>query len=394
MDRLPATAVPIQSEPIPSEPILSNRPGSFPWSVLHDRHPALLAQVLEATPYPPERRAAIERLAEEITGVIEPLGETAVDAPDWAAGIGRSWYDVPFLWAENYFYRKLLAAVGYLEPGPWLGIDPFGPMKDAELSSLAVDQELAALEELAVLPIDQQFEALLLAALWGNRADLGFLISAEGPAARVDHLVVDDRARLARLLSEGEPGTVMLVADNAGRELLPDLVLIDHLLARGLATEVVLHVKSRPYFVSDAMTADVLAALRRLSAGPAVAVAIGDRLTAALVTGRLVIRADPFFVAPLTFHDLPEPLRAEFGAARLTIVKGDLNYRRLVGDRDWPATSSFVDLTSYFPSPVVALRTLKSDVVVGLSDATVSTLEATGEPWRTTGTQALIQLRV
>ena len=26
---------------------------------------------------------------------------------------GKSWYEVPFLWAESYFYRKLLDAVGF-----------------------------------------------------------------------------------------------------------------------------------------------------------------------------------------------------------------------------------------------------------------------------------------
>jgi hypothetical protein len=73
-------------------------------------------------------------------------------------------------------------------------------------------------------------------------------------------------------------------------------------------------------------------------------------------------------------------------------MKGDLNYRRLVGDRNWPATSSFAALTDYFPGPVVALRTLKSDVIVGLDPATLADLDNTGTAWRTSGTHALIQL--
>ncbi|MEV0611489.1 ARMT1-like domain-containing protein [Polymorphospora rubra] len=59
-----------------------------------------------------------------------------------------------------------------------------------------------------------------------------------------------------------------LVADNAGRELLADLVLVDHLLAAGLAERVTLHVKPYPYYVSDATTADVVGCLRRLASGP------------------------------------------------------------------------------------------------------------------------------
>lgn len=79
--------------------------------------------------------------------------------------------------------------------------------------------------------------------------------------------------------------------------------------------------------------------------------------------GRLVPRTHEFFCAPLSFHELPEDLAVEFACASMTILKGDLNYRRLVGDRDRTPTASFADLTAYFPSPVTALRTLKSDVV-------------------------------
>jgi hypothetical protein len=42
---------------------------------------------------------------------------------------------------------------------------------------------------------------------------------------------------------------------------------------------------------------------------------------------------------------------------------------------------------------VATLRTLKSDVAVGLTPGTVAKLDATGEPWRTSGEYALIQMR-
>ena len=79
--------------------------------------------------------------------------------------------------------------------------------------------------------------------------------------------------------------------------------------------------------------------------------------------------------------------------ATLTILKGDLNYRRLIGDRTWPPTTPFTDLTAYFPTPVAALRTLKSDVAIGLTPPTVAQLDATATAWRTTGEHALIQVR-
>ncbi|GAA0742043.1 protein-glutamate O-methyltransferase family protein [Dactylosporangium roseum] len=368
--------------PAEPPPILSNEPGSFPRSVLRDRHPAIVRRVLEGTPYPPEVRLRLERLLQE--PVIAPLPAGAHDAAEWARWgegmYGRSWYDVPFLWAENFFYRRLLDAVGYYAPGPWRGIDPFGPQKDADLPG---PEELAELDALQALPDERQAGALVTAALWGNRADLGFRLVARG-ADRVDELIVDDSKRLWELLRGG--GTVCLIADNAGRELLPDLVLVDFLLRTGRAGRVELHVKPAPYFVSDALPADVLAELRRFPAGSAV----GRRLRAALEEGALSLHADPFFCAPLTFHDLPEELAARFAAAELTILKGDLNYRRLVGDRHWPVTSSFEELTGYFPGAVAALRTVKSDVVVGLAEGAERSLPAS---WRTSGAFALVQVR-
>ena len=105
------------------------------------------------------------------------------------------------------------------------------------------------------------------------------------------------------------------------------------------------------------------------------------------------MRTHAFWCAPLSFHDLPAELADELSQATLAILKGDLNYRRLVGDRAWPPTTPFADLTAYFPAPVATLRTLKSDVAVGLTPETVAKLDATGTAWRTTGEYALIQMR-
>ncbi|MBD0690398.1 damage-control phosphatase ARMT1 family protein [Streptomyces sp. CBMA123] len=379
--------------------IRSDVPGSFARGVFHERHPRLVREVLDALPYGPAERAAVERLlTESTTGVLEPLGEDAPDAARWrrwGEGLwGRPWGEAPFLWAESYFYRRLLDATGYFRPGAWQGVDPFAPFKDAELAGAAVDGELAALSELDDLPAARRADALLTSALWGNRADLSFQLTAQpgGPAA--SELLTDDSARLWAELRRAGGGRVCVIADNAGRELLPDLVLIDHLLTSGLAAEVALYVKPQPYFVSDATTADVLASLTRLRTAPSpVAAAVGDRLWRAMGGGTLAVRTHPFFCAPLPYHDLPADLRAELAGAALTILKGDLNYRRLVGDRLWPPTTPFPDAAGHFPTAVAALRTLKSDVIVGLDADTVTRLDATATPWRTNGRHAVIQFR-
>ncbi|MFG3394345.1 damage-control phosphatase ARMT1 family protein [Streptomyces parvus] len=380
--------------------ILSNEPGSFARGVLANRHPALIEQVRDAFPYGPRQHEALDALLEQNNnGVIEPLAPSESDHEQWSAWgrelFGRSWFDAPFLWSESYFYRRLLSAVGYFGTGPWQGVDPFAPFKRAELRGTAVDEELRALDALADAPADERATALLHASVWGNRADLGFRVT-EGdaaPGAAADDLVADDSPLLWQLLPAGAGATVAVVADNAGRELIPDLILIDHLLVHRHAERIVLHVKPYPYYVSDATTADVVDCLRRLAEAPGEAGRIGSRLWDAMATGRLEVRAHPFFCAPLPYEEMPGDLRAEFEAATTTILKGDLNYRRLVGDRMWAETTPFADRTAYFPGAVAALRTLKSDVIVGLEQKTLEALERSGAAWRTSGTHALIQVR-
>ena len=76
----------------------------------------------------------------------------------------------------------------------------------------------------------------------------------------------------------------------------------------------------------------------------------------------------------------------------LIIFKGDLNYRKLVGDRSWPTTTTFSEaLHGFCPAPVCTLRTLKADVVVGLGDGKAKELQAIAENWMVSGEYAVVQ---
>ncbi|WP_017558755.1 damage-control phosphatase ARMT1 family protein [Nocardiopsis baichengensis] len=386
--------------------VMGGEPGSYARSVLTERHPALIAKVRDAHPYTPAQRGRLDLLLEEITsGNVQPLRPEAHDRAAWVSWgmdehTGVPWTDLPFLWAESYFYRRLLGAVGYFAPGPWQGVDPFEPSKSAELRSEEADEELRALDTVAGLPEEERDRALLLSSLWGNRADLGFALSQQGgteseaagaaDAGRPEAgLIADESGRLWDLLGDAE--RVCFVADNAARELLPDLALIDLLLSTRRAGSVVLHLKPHPYFVSDATMADVLAALGRLRRAGGEAAACGERLREALRTGALIVRAHPFSCAPLPYSAMPEDLETDFGAASLTVLKGDLNYRRLVGDRWWDPATPFAEAVGGFPSPVVALRTVKSDTVAGLDPVVAAELDAGGIGWRTSGSYAVVQ---
>jgi hypothetical protein len=400
------------NQPATASPIVSNQKGSFAWTVLAQRHPDLIEQVRTAHPYGPRQLARLDALHEGISsGTVSPLPDTAHDHAAWSdwsrpdgdgrSYYGQSWFDVPFLWAESYFHRRLLDAVGYYGAGPWTGVDPFEPAKSAELAQV---NQLAC-------PVDRH--ELLADCLWGNQADLGFraglaaATSSHGHAsvrhdgqrpanpsrpALSDSLLIDDSQRLWHLLAAGDPGKVIVVADNAGRELLADLLLIDHLLTSYAAEQVVQHLKPAPYYVSDATPADLSACLHTMRRVGSPTKAAADRLAQAAAHGALVIGTHTFYCSPLPLRDIPADLTAQYASARLVLLKGDLNYRRLVGDTYQPATTAFAQATGHFPAPVAVIRTLKSDVIVGLDPAALARLDATGTPWRTTGSLAVVQV--
>lgn len=396
--------------------VMGGEPGSYARSVLTERHPALISRVRDAHPYTPAQRGRLDLLLEEVaSGKVQPLRPEAHDRAAWESWgmdehTGVPWTHLPFLWAESYFYRRLLGAVGYFAPGPWQGVDPFEPSKSSELRSSDADEEMQALDTVALLPSEERDRALLLSSVWGNRADLGFALSERGGAPESAHgapgergapgadagvaagegLVADESGRLWELLGDAE--RVCFVADNAARELLPDLALIDLMLTSRRVGSVVLHVKPHPYFVSDATMADVLAALRRLREAGGEAAACGGRLREAMRDGALTVRAHPFSCAPLPYSAMPEDLEADFAASSLTVLKGDLNYRRLVGDRWWDPATPFAEAVGGFPSPVAALRAVKSDTVTGLDPVVAAELEAGGIGWRTSGRCAVVQV--
>lgn len=378
----------------------SKAPDSFGHGVLTRRHPELIRKVRSGIPYPPSIQRNLDRLDEMIRDVVPPFTEPSADREMWEAWaapyVGRPWLEVPFLWAESYFYRLLLQATGYFGDGPWAGVDPFKPQKDAELVSAELVRDLDQLASVVAAREDEGLHSALLASLWGNRADLGFRLSKphSADAPQVDDLIVDDSSEVWGHLDKHKGGRVDLIADNAGRELVADLLLIDRLLSTRRSERVVLHLKPQPYFVSDATTRDLLMTLRSLSSHTGAAADMAARITAAIINGSIEIRAAAFWCRPLTFDEMLGELTSEIEESELVIIKGDLNYRRLVGDRRWAPTSIFAELVEHFPAPLVALRTLKSDLAVGIPDVRLTLLEAHEPGWRTNGTHAVIQTRV
>jgi hypothetical protein len=189
-------------------------------------------------------------------------------------------------------------------------------------------------------------------------------------------------------------GDIHFIADNTGTELALDLTLADALLDRGVS-RVVYHLKVHPTFVSDTTVPDMHIMLDHMTSDEhgVKAGQLGARLRAALNDGRLRLAPDFFWNSPYVLREMPPRLSSIFESAALVIIKGDLNYRRMVDDILWPPDISYAEVTAYFPAPLLALRTMKSDSVVGLPPGLAEQLETIDPYWRVNGKRGVLQFR-
>lgn len=398
--------------PLP-EPLSGAVSGSFAHYTITQRLPKIARQVIEDNQFSDEIVADLRALITEIPeGSLRELQDSALDIQNWQNYLktyqGCSWLEVPWFFAEAYFYRRIVEAIRYFQSGPFKGYDPYQKQKrfsrDASRTAmLPLARTLAeALADENRDPERQQHYLyhLLVSNVWGNQADLSMWSASESRPDHQDisvqhsHLLVD-QAQLAidYLLSlKCRAGRVDILLDNYNPELLHDLALVDYLLSTHLAQSVRLHAKPYPYFVSDALTKDVLNTIGELLSDPERAfAALGNRLAAHMEQGRLLVTTDFFWTAPLCYWEMPTPIWQDLSEASLVISKGDVNYRRLAGDRAWPPTTPFEAVVGYFPAPLLALRVLKAELALGLTVEQVSRLEATDPGWLVNGNWAVIQ---
>jgi uncharacterized protein with ATP-grasp and redox domains len=230
-------------------------------------------------------------------------------------------------------------------------------------------------------PVDEEADKILFmemceVCLWGNATDLSLLTSltyediqklqgSEARKASEKNILVNDLEAaydvLVKAKKEGKKERrVDIVLDNAGFELYVDLILAGYLLQAGLATTVVLHPKSIPWFVSDVLPSDFAALLsavaqpRRFYETPSEDETVQDTTPEPLeskevdelsflfqewstfhMEGQLIMRPNRFWTQPGSFWRLPKvdpELHEDLKTSELVVFKGDLNYRKLTAD--------------------------------------------------------------
>jgi len=373
----------------------------------------------------------IESLKCGKSGYLRGIADSGPDLKEWDNILNsipsddRNWLDAPWVISEFYLYRRIAEAFRFFETG----YDPFIKQKfDGLVAALpSVDSIAERLPNLInegnTGDISIALEIAVQTSLWGNKMDLSLWpaskkestvqssganddVSEAGKisyGAALDLLkpyILDDHtARVVELLKNSKISNsnsnrrIDIVVDNAGYELISDMLLGHILIELGVATSVTFHTKGHPTFVSDATNEDCLGTIDFLkeSTNPATK-ALANQLDSHVINNRFVFTQDLFWCQPTAFWDMPNHIVERIKDSVCIFVKGDANYRRLLGEREWDLSTNAADILSYWPAPCCALRTFKAEIGCGISNDKQEYAKSKDKQWMVSGKWGVVQL--
>ncbi|XP_020661322.3 damage-control phosphatase ARMT1 isoform X1 [Pogona vitticeps] len=332
-----------------------------------------------------------------------------------------SWFQSPWLYTECYMYRRIHEAL--VQNPPISDYDVFKEEKehaffDSQQAIIALSTYLQELlkniENQNEESLNEEFFKLIQVSLWGNKCDLSISAGADNsqkanPLQSVEDLksfiLVDHMEKLWLLLMKRKKintqtsvtsTRIDIVLVNAGFELIADLVLADFLTSSKLVTIIHFHGKSIPWYVSDTTKRDLNWTIKQMgSANNKCMSSCGVSWEGYVKKGVWVYHDHLFWTLPHEFSSMAQvapDLYAELQKSDLIIFKGDLNYRKLLGDRKWEFIVPFHQaLNNFHPAPLCSLRTLKCDIQVGLKPGQGEKLSSTEPEWMITGKYGIIQ---
>lgn len=259
--------------------------------------------------------------------------------------------------------------------------------------------------------IGKFFRRLLKLNLWGNRNDLSVSLGVEianendsNPIEDIESfnefLVVDQTHDIWKCISElnKKSEIVDIINDNSAYELMCDFILADFIISNNLANVIRFHVKAIPWFISDVTPSDFFWSLNQLENSPNEILRKTGQRWMKYVEDKKFVLIDPpshFWTSGLEFYKMEsvDPnLYNLISESHLAIFKGDLNYRKLLGDINWDTTTDFKTVLQGFqPTNLCTLRTVKADLVCGMKEGEAVKLKEKDPKWMETGRFGVIQ---
>uniref|UniRef100_A0A1Y1NDN9 Sugar phosphate phosphatase n=2 Tax=Photinus pyralis TaxID=7054 RepID=A0A1Y1NDN9_PHOPY len=402
---------------------------SFAYFTIKERLPRILTQSIDILVRNKEEigKEYGENAKEELKTVIgeisklkyeiqtnKPMQEIRSDAPDAKLynefvlqQPNKTYFTAVWLHAECYMYRRIR---GIFEQTQSLqSYDLFQIQKrssfEANLAAVLQLSKYLVLKLADGQDVKSEFIKLLKLNLWGNQCDLSFssgivedcsdwfqILDSLQP-----NIVSDQSEDVWSAVSDTNGSQIIdIVLDNSGYELFTDLCLADFLITHKFARSIRIYVKNMSWFVSDVMKRDFDWTLRQLLASDDKDMKyLGERWTKYLVDKVWVIIEDDFFTLPHDYSLMAATAPAlyrQMAQAKVVIFKGDLNYRKLLGEKNWePSTPFNVALQGFGPSKVVSLRTVKCQLICGLEPGVAEALSSKDPDWESTGKYGVIQ---
>lgn len=326
-------------------------------------------------------------------------------------GLRSFFRNIPFLLAEYYFYYYLL----YLYHDK-KGIsdrieDPYRAYKLSHLNNgndnSNFDALLEAFRAMIKAPATQRQDKFLIGCLNMNSIDLSQL-EVNVKEFKDSNMPINDcsafhkfmKSELSNDRNTDNGGSIAhIITDNSGFELMSDILLGTYLLKNTKLTKVIYHIKRLPIFVSDTIMTDVDDAIEVLNhkldgvTRYNKHVDSEDRQTYfcdSIPDKQLCFEVNDCWHQETLFQDI-EPFRNwnTDDSCALIIVKGDLNYRRLVGDFHWECSEPIKDKVAYIEKPLLIIRSLKSNVILNVSNE--ESYSHNAPDWKISGKYGIIQ---
>ncbi|XP_012344707.1 damage-control phosphatase ARMT1 isoform X2 [Apis florea] len=328
------------------------------------------------------------------------------------------WFNTLWLYCECYMYRILaqeLVLMKYIKT-----YDPFTKSKQNAFTNSLISIEILCSyvidvisnkKNLSIMETKEEFMKFIKFNLWGNQCDLSLSAGADvGQATHpIQILKVLDKDILANnsefiwnLLRKPDKNKldiniIDIIIDNAGYELFTDFCLAAFLITIKFADKIRFYPKLYPWYISDASINDIHWTIDYMkNASNECLKKFANLIENYFKNNIWTIEIEPYWTGPYDLVGMKEhdpKLHAKLSDAKLIIFKGDLNYRKLVDDINWEYTTSFKKaLRGFEPAPILAIRTVKSDVCVGIPPGVGEKLFEEDEYWMWSGKYGLIQI--
>lgn len=254
-------------------------------------------------------------------------------------------------------------------------------------------------------------------SLWSNKNDLSLSSGDDSISSKVHNLLHSLEDHMKNLIKNetnqiwsfvvelnnkyketGQTRRFDIILDNTGMEFISDLILADFVLTYNLFDVIYLHAKAYSWFVSDVTLDDFNFVIRNLQRCNSIYIdRFLKRVKSYQEEKKLIFVVSSYWTLPYSYHEMrrvDNDLYMSLSKSDLILFKGDLNYRKLLGDLDWPHDKPLrIVIQDFFPTSIALLRTLKCDLVADLNETNsiVKQVSEKDKNWMISGDYGIIQ---